>query len=196
MGVRVLIKIIIRAGFKLITARLSIWWSDLRFRWVIGDKMILAFGGLISVVIISFSLFLFQYSDIRDASREVTCLALNIYHESRGEPRAGQFAVAEVTMNRVASKHYPNTVCEVVYQQNWDVRRKRLVGMFSWTELDKKPELKSSLWRHSRKIAEAVFDGDYIPKLSGALFYHARYIKPRWARYKRPKARIGQHIFY
>lgn len=51
------------------------------------------------------------------------CLALNVYHEARGEPLDGQVAVAQVTMNRVASKRYPNTVCEVVYQKS----------QFSWT---------------------------------------------------------------
>ena len=46
------------------------------------------------------------------------CLALNMYFEARSEPIAGQIAVAEVTLNRVASPHYPNTVCEVVLQDN------------------------------------------------------------------------------
>ena len=43
---------------------------------------------------------------------------------SRGEPRSGQFAVAEVTMNRVASRYFPSTVCSVVYEKRWDVLRR------------------------------------------------------------------------
>ena len=45
------------------------------------------------------------------------CLALNIYFEARNESIAGQIAVAEVTLNRVASKNYPNNVCGVIYQK-------------------------------------------------------------------------------
>ena len=44
------------------------------------------------------------------------CLAMNIYHEGRSDNLAGQYAVADVVLNRVESKRYPNTVCEVVYQ--------------------------------------------------------------------------------
>ena len=99
-------------------------------------------------------------------------------------------------MNRVQSRHYPNTVCKVVYQRNWDPLRKRYVGMFSWTELDEPPRLKSQFWSQSVRVARKVYGGDYIPKLKGALFYHARQIRPSWARNKKPKARIGNHIFY
>ena len=46
----------------------------------------------------------------------LVCLALNIYFEARNQPTSGQIAVAEVTLNRVASRNYPNTVCGVVHQ--------------------------------------------------------------------------------
>ncbi|NIO43392.1 MAG: hypothetical protein GTO41_26515, partial [Burkholderiales bacterium] len=61
----------------------------------------------------------------KNHAQELNCLALNVYHEARGEPMAGQYAVAEVTMNRVASRRYPNTVCKVVFQKKWDVLRGR-----------------------------------------------------------------------
>ena len=48
----------------------------------------------------------------------LVCLALNIYFEARNQPTSGQIAVAEVTLNRVASRNYPNTVCGVVKQSN------------------------------------------------------------------------------
>jgi spore germination cell wall hydrolase CwlJ-like protein len=48
--------------------------------------------------------------------KALRCLALNIYHEARSEPRAGQIAVASVTLNRVKSKRFPGTVCDVVMQ--------------------------------------------------------------------------------
>lgn len=47
---------------------------------------------------------------------EISCLATNIYHEARGEPIIGQVSVGFVTLNRVKSKRFPNTVCEVITQ--------------------------------------------------------------------------------
>ncbi|GMR21294.1 MAG: hypothetical protein BMS9Abin36_1894 [Gammaproteobacteria bacterium] len=129
-------------------------------------------------------------------TRNLTCLALNVYFEARGEPRAGQRAVAEVTLNRVASRHYPDTICEVVYQENWDYKRRRNVSAFSWTELNKIPGLKGKTWQAAWEAAEAVYFHRFPPLLDGALFYHARRIRPAWAKEKRVVARIGRHIFY
>ena len=62
-----------------------------------------------------------------DSNAEVECLAMNIYHEARSERTAGMWAVADVTINRVKSIAYPNTVCEVVYQgpvyESWKTAR-------------------------------------------------------------------------
>jgi len=181
---------------EMISTRLSSIATDLRFVWTVKDKtglfLVLAAIGLLAGVGL-FTSFMIQYN--KD-NQEVRCLALNIYHEARGEPKAGQYAVAEVTMNRVRSKYYPDTVCEVVYQRNWDQIRKRYVGMFSWTELDEPPRIKSRFWQQSVAIAKNVYDGDHIPELKGALFYHARQVRPSWIKGKKPLARIGNHIFY
>ena len=135
----------------------------------------------------------------REAARrdaEITCLAENVYHESRGEPLAGQYAVAEVTMNRVASSHFPKSVCEVVHEKRWDVRRKRDVGAFSWTELDSLGQPHGAAWRQALEVATAVYDGTHEPTVPSALYYHAKYIKPRWAKPGRRVATIGSHVFY
>ena len=60
----------------------------------------------------------FQHLELErvHSQKEIACLAVNIYHEDRGESSEGQLAVAFVTLNRVASEAYPNTVCGVVYQ--------------------------------------------------------------------------------
>ncbi len=69
---------------------------------------------------------------------EAICLATNIYHEARGESYAGKVAVANVTMNRVTSPKFPNTICDVVYQaqtkENWkgNTVPKRNKCQFSW----------------------------------------------------------------
>jgi len=132
-----------------------------------------------------------------ETSRRLHCLTMNIYHEARGEPIKGQYAVARVTLNRVASKRYPNTICEVVHQKKWDYLRKRYVSAFSWTELPPKKNIKNKAWNQALKIAKDVYQNQsHTNNLHGALFYHARYIKPSWARKKKPIARIGKHIFY
>ena len=46
--------------------------------------------------------------------QDTTCLALNIYFEARDQTVKGQMAVALVTINRVTSKRFPNTICKVV----------------------------------------------------------------------------------
>ena len=47
---------------------------------------------------------------------QTRCLAMAIYYEARGESEKGQIAVAQVIMNRVKSRKYPGSICNVVYQ--------------------------------------------------------------------------------
>ena len=63
----------------------------------------------------------FDFNNVTQG-QELGCLALNIYHEGRGESAKGQSAIAAVTMNRVASKHYPDSICEVVWQRKHSER--------------------------------------------------------------------------
>jgi len=188
--------IFLKNGLDRVHDYLGVWWSDIRFRWSLWNKTPLLFVSGIMLGVTVFTLLISTYFNNRAERRQISCLAMNIYHEARGEPEAGQYAVAEVTMNRVASKHYPNSICEVVYQQNWDDARGRYVGMFSWTELNRKPGINNKLWIKALDIAQAVYRHDYTPAVRGALFYHAKNIRPKWVRGKRAKARIGNHIFY
>jgi spore germination cell wall hydrolase CwlJ-like protein len=76
----------------------------------------------------------------RDLSEDdLFCMIQNVYHESRGEDALGQAAVAHVTLNRVCSSAYPDTVCGVVWQK----------GQFSWTE-DGKSDHMTDLGRGAR----------------------------------------------
>jgi spore germination cell wall hydrolase CwlJ-like protein len=127
---------------------------------------------------------------------EIQCLAENIYFEARGEPLAGQYAVAEVTLNRVASPYFPKTVCGVVHQTHWDSRRRRSIGAFSWTELEELGGPHGPAWRQAMKVATTAYDGLNTPLVPGALYYHATSIKPYWASSRKTVARIGEHVFY
>ncbi|MDH5649246.1 MAG: cell wall hydrolase [Gammaproteobacteria bacterium] len=185
--------------YKLRSLRLaspfSASWADMTFYWHTWNKGPIVFLLVATSVIGAISYIAHLSLEEKRDIRNLMCLALNVYHEARGEPQAGQVAVAKVTINRVQSKHYPNTICEVVYQSNWDRIRKRYVSAFSWTELPySKPT--GEAWQQAWGIAKTVYENpnDYEPK--SALFYHAKSIKPKWAKYKKPVARIGEHIFY
>ena len=173
--------------------------ANLRFRlwmfWWRTNKSAWAFALVLGTVVAALGFALqgaFVYKDEKLAAvrethqRNLTCLARNVYFEARGEPLAGQYAVAEVTMNRKASRLFPRTICEVVYQKS----------AFSWTELEPLPEPSGESWEQAWQVAEAVYYQRQPPVLHGALFYHATYIKPEWAREKKRVAQIGQHVFY
>ena len=175
----------------------SFWYRTDKGAWVF---LALA-GAIITVLGFALQAVVAHRDDRRDAEREahrqsLICLARNVYYEARGEPSAGQYAVAEVTMNRKASRRFPRTVCDVVYQKNWDPIRRRYVGAFSWTEFSTLPEPGGESWERARTVAEAVYYRRHAPALQGALFFHATYIRPDWAKDKKPVARIGRHIFY
>jgi N-acetylmuramoyl-L-alanine amidase len=175
---------------------LSGWGIRARLFWYRLDKAPLIVLLVVGAVATGFGFVLHSMAVDSADRRSVMCLALNVYFEARGEPEAGQYAVAEVTMNRVASPYYPDTVCEVVYQKNWDPLRKRYVAAFSWTEFRSVPEPRGKEWRRAWKIAEDVYYERREPKLAGVLNYHAARIEPSWSQDKKPAAEIGRHRFY
>jgi spore germination cell wall hydrolase CwlJ-like protein len=180
-------------------------WRRAWTAWGTVDKEPWIFASFIILIVGAFGLALntvFAHRDEKRTSareeerRHLTCLARNVFFEARGEPVAGQLAVAHVTMNRRASSRFPKSICDVVHQQSWDPLRKRYVGAFSWTELDSLPVPTAAEWEQAWKVAEAVYYGRELSNVEGALFYHATYIRPDWAKHKRPIARIGKHVFY
>jgi spore germination cell wall hydrolase CwlJ-like protein len=177
----------------------------LRLLWYRVDKAALAFAGFFSLVVGALVLAFTGVSQSKEAkqaaarefhARSLDCLARNVYYEARGEPSAGQYAVAEVTMNRKASPQYPKTICEVVHQKNWDPLRKRYVGAFSWTEFDALDAPAGDAWLRAVKVAEDVYYQRRQATMPGALHFHATHIQPDWSRERKRVARIGRHVFY
>jgi spore germination cell wall hydrolase CwlJ-like protein len=126
--------------------------------------------------------------------RELNCLATAIYFEARGEPVAGQVAVAQVVLNRMRSGRYPGTICGVVYQ-NWQMRNR---CQFSFA-CDGKSDIpkEAAAWNRARDIAaEALRDPPKTWVLGDATLYHARYVKPDWAPKVTLVSSIGEHLFY
>lgn len=184
-------------------------WADarrsLRLAWYRMDREATAFALMIGAALVAFGFGLHSVFErheraqalAREAERQnLLCLAKNVYYEARGEPAEGQYAVAEVTMNRLASSRYPDSVCAVVYEKRWDEIRGRYVGAFSWTEFYAVPEPEGSAWAHALKVAEDVYYRRTPPVLDGATFYHATHMRPSWARTQERVARIGRHVFY
>ena len=139
-----------------------------------------------------------QHGEARARQRadDLQCLAENVYFEARGEPLAGQYAVAEVTLNRTHAANFPHTICAVVHEARWDPLRRRHVADFSWTELGALSPEDGTAWRQARAVANAAYDELSPPLVPDALYYHATSVRPDWARSRRAVATIGNHIFY
>jgi len=135
-------------------------------------------------------------------SEELECMSKNIYFEAAMESTAGKLAVAQVTMNRVRSTHYPNTVCKVItqgrhYKNGFPVKDRCQFSWYCDGKLDV-PQTTSSMWRASQEIAEYVLSTPDLKDITdGATHYHADYISsPRWASPRRRTVEIDTHIFY
>lgn len=121
------------------------------------------------------------------------CMALNIFFEARSEPIQGQIAVAEVTLNRVASDDYPNTICEVVLQDSSQGCQ------FSWWCDGKSDSPKEhNSFQTSKSLAKLMIeDGQYISVVGkNATHYHTDDIKPYWSDDMVKVEQVGKHIFY
>ena len=132
---------------------------------------------------------------------ELECMSKNIYFEAALESTAGKLAVAQVTMNRVKSNTWPNTVCKVItqgkhYDNGFPVRDR---CQFSWYCDGKHDEpYMGSMWRESQEVARYVLTTpDLMDITDGATHYHADYISsPRWAVPHRKTVEIDTHIFF
>lgn len=119
------------------------------------------------------------------------CLSLNIYHEARGEPIEGRYAVAQVTMNRAQDEQ---RVCEEVLKPK----------QFSWTtKLVRGKKLLPTgypkdqvAWRKAQAMARIVLSNSVVNQLPEVRFYHNDKVRPVWRKRMTPIAQIGNHHFY
>jgi spore germination cell wall hydrolase CwlJ-like protein len=135
------------------------------------------------------------YVTATEKIRQLDCLTRNIYWEAASEPFEGKVAVAQVTMNRLASGRFGDTVCGVIYQKN--IFYERVICQFSWVceTTHKTRPVYPPLWAESELVAKKVLLENFrLPGLKEALYYHADYVSPGWQKPKIDK--IGHHIFY
>ncbi|GAA6149916.1 Cell Wall Hydrolase [Pseudooceanicola nitratireducens] len=124
---------------------------------------------------------------------QAACLAEALYFEARGESIKGQFAVAEVILNRVDSPSFPNSICGVVNQGTG----RKYACQFTYT-CDGHPEVISEKGAYATvsKIAAIMTKGAARPLTDGATYYHTRAVAPSWSRKFARTASIGVHHFY
>lgn len=123
------------------------------------------------------------------AEREIDCLTRNIYFEARDQSIEGQYAVAEVVLNRINNPDFPSTICEVVEQKT------DKACQFSWFCDGKSDKMRD---QKAIRIARNVALSSIANKTNltdGALYYHANYVSPDWQNVKMT-TEIEDHIFY
>ena len=128
-----------------------------------------------------------------DQDRALTCLTQAIYYEAASEPDAGQRAVAQVIMNRVAHPAFPNSVCGVVYQGS-----ERSTGcQFTFTcdgALSRVPA--RLFWQRAQDVARAALAGYVYAPVGLATHYHTIAVHPRWDQTMTLVQTIGAHQFF
>ena len=128
-----------------------------------------------------------QFRSSDPGSRELECLAVGIYFESKSEPLSGQLAVGEVIANRANSKgRFPSSYCGVLFQRS----------QFSFIRGRALPAVprSSRQWTTAVAIAKIVDQDLKDSAADDALFFHAKRVSPGW-KLKRV-ASIGNHVFY
>lgn len=121
------------------------------------------------------------------------CLAEALYFEARGESVKGQFAVAEVILNRVDSRSFPNTVCGVVKQGTG----RKYACQFTYTcDGHKEVIREKAAYARVGKVAKLMLDGAPRQLTQGATYYHTKAVRPSWSRKFHRTATIGVHHFY
>lgn len=118
------------------------------------------------------------------------CLRSALYFEARGEAIRGQFAVAEVILNRLDAEGFPKTICGVVHQDGEGT----CAFSFMCDGLSDTMQDAAAIER-AGKIARVMIDGAPRPLTAGATFFHAQDVSPKW-RHLTKTAAIGGHLFY
>lgn len=121
------------------------------------------------------------------------CLAEALYFEARGETVKGMSAVAEVILNRVDTKRFPNTVCGVINQGTG----RKFACQFTYT-CDGRAEViaEPKAWDMVGKIARYMIDGAPRTLTNGATHYHTLSVRPNWASVYTRTTTVGYHRFY
>ena len=147
---------------------------------------------------------LLQIKNLILQKHEIECLAIALYHEARGEPVIGQYAVGATIMNRVRSKAYPNKICDVVFQN--EHLKNRCQFSFACDGISDHPRNKKSYVKMQRLATiifkkgiarEAKFIGlKFAAKLGEMTHYHRHDVHPIWSDSLEKVSSLGDHVFF
>lgn len=129
-----------------------------------------------------------------DSYRALNCLTSAIYYEAGNEPEDGQRAVAQVVLNRVRNRHWPKSVCGVVYEGS---ERTDFRCQFTFScdgSMARLPN--NAAWTRARNVAQQALSGSVYAPVGLATFYHTLAVRPGWSASKQAVAIVGAHIFY
>ncbi|MFN3931065.1 MAG: cell wall hydrolase [Brevundimonas sp.] len=135
----------------------------------------------------------FRLGGALDASRDLECLTQAAYYEARGEGREGMKAVAQVVLNRVRHRAFPNSVCGVVFQG----AGRRTGCQFSFTcDGSMRGPVNSAAWNRARDIASSALSGSVYASVGNATHFHTTGVSPRWRHSLVRVSQVGDHLFY
>ena len=135
----------------------------------------------------------FHLGGALDASRDLECLTQAAYYEARGEGRDGMKAVAQVVLNRVRHRAFPNSVCGVVFQG----AGRRTGCQFSFTcDGSMRGRVNRAAWNRARDIASAALSGEVYARVGNATHFHTTGVSPRWRSSLIQVSQVGDHLFY
>ena len=126
-------------------------------------------------------------------ARAQECLAQAVWYEAASESEAGQRAVAQVVLNRVAHPSWPASVCGVVYQGS----QRKTGCQFTFTcdgSLARRPS--GAGWARAQRIAAEALSGSVYAPVGHATHYHTLWVNPYWAGTLDHVGTIGAHRFY
>ena len=127
------------------------------------------------------------------AQRAQQCLTQAVYYEARSEPLDGQRAVAQVVLNRVRDRAFPDSICNVVYQH--PANRPGCQFSFACDGSMDRP-IDPRAWNVASAVAQAALAGSVYAPVGSATYYHTTAVLPWWAGSLQRIGLVGSHIFY
>jgi spore germination cell wall hydrolase CwlJ-like protein len=137
------------------------------------------------------------FADPRTAAKakrraDLECLTDAVYYEARSEDSRGQFAVAQVVLNRVKHPAFPKSVCGVVFQGAGHSG-----CQFSFTcDGSMRHGREEAAWDRARHVAARALAGVVVANIGQATHYHTTAVSPFWAPSMLRVAQVGVHVFY
>jgi spore germination cell wall hydrolase CwlJ-like protein len=125
-------------------------------------------------------------------TQEKRCLTLAMYWEAREEGRKGMTAIGWVILNRLKSKKFPRTICEVVRQK----RTKRRCQFAFWCDGRSDEPKNRKVWKMANHLAAKLLSKPPRDPTRGALFFHSDRIRVPWAIKRKRTVHLGCHIYY